>query len=404
MKTYNHISVAIPMLAELSEAPRLIDCLRKQTFKDIDIYVCVNQPDDWWENDKMQPLCNENAMLLQWLKEQTDIPIHIIDKSSRGKGWDNKKKGVGWARKVLFDKIIEDKADTELIVSLDADTEFSDNYLQSVLTKMNTNSQAMALAVPYYHKLTSNNRQNQTLLRYETYMRYYMLQMLQIHNPYAFTALGSAMVFPLKAYKKVGGITPMQAGEDFYLMQKFAKTGTIAIHNTECVYPSGRISLRVPFGTGPAVNKDIENQDSSYPFYPSNIFKLIEETFSCFPKLYTQNLPTPMTSFLENQLKTTDLWQPMRKNYKKIELFVKACVERVDGLRILQFLKQEYSKYNQTSSEGNLIEYCTNNKIDIDPKFSFLTSDIETLDSLRNKLFEKENALRLQHDDNILCK
>ena len=82
------------MLAELSAAPRLIDCLRKQTFKDIDIYVCVNQPDDWWENDKMQPLCNENAMLLQWLKEQTDITIHIIDKSSRGKGWDNKKKGV----------------------------------------------------------------------------------------------------------------------------------------------------------------------------------------------------------------------------------------------------------------------------------------------------------------------
>ena len=182
MKTYNHISVAIPMLAELSAAPRLIDCLRKQTFKDIDIYVCVNQPDDWWENDKMQPLCNENAMLLQWLKEQTDITIHIIDKSSRGKGWNNKKKGVGWARKVLFDKIIEDKADTELVVSLDADTEFSDNYLQSVLTKMNTNSQAMALAVPYYHKLTSNNRQNRTLLRYETYMRYYMLQMLPLQR------------------------------------------------------------------------------------------------------------------------------------------------------------------------------------------------------------------------------
>ena len=227
-------------------------------------------------------------------------------------------------------------------------------------------------------------------------MRYYLLQLVRIGSPYAFTALGSAMVFSAKAYSSVGGITPLQGGEDFYLMQKFAKTGKVSIYNSRCVYPSARVSDRVPFGTGPAVCKTLVEQERSYPFYPTAIFDRVGQTFAAFDGLYTADSDTPMTDFLQQQLKTSNLWQPLRANYKRKELFVRACAERVDGLRILQYLKQQYARYYsaERSSTPHLIDYCRSEGIEIDDDFTFHTAPIATNNRLRDDLFDREMLLR----------
>jgi len=50
-----------------------------------------------------------------------------------------------------------------------------------------------------------------------------------------------------------------------------------------------------------------------------------------------------MDDFLKDIFKTEYIWNPLRKNYKDSGNFVRACINKVDGLRILQFLKKSYS-------------------------------------------------------------
>ena len=388
-----HISVAIPLMDELENLSRLVECLNKQTYRNFSVYVCVNQPESWWEDEAERQICTNNAATIAFLQTLENLPITIIDRSSRGHGWPAKRHGVGYARKELFDTILQTVPDDEIIVSLDGDTAFGKDYLASIAGQFANNPELSAIAVPYYHPLSGNETTDRSLLRYEIYMRHYLINMLQIGNPYAFTALGSAMAFTAGAYRRCGGITPLQGGEDFYLLQKLCKTGKVSVYNSERVLPQGRISARVPFGTGPAVMKTVAEQDVSYPFYATASFQKVRQTYEAFPALYEKDFETPMTAFLQNQLKIDDIWGPLRKNFKTVQLFVKACTERVDGLRILQFLKSEH---RQGSSNGNFEEFCSASGIALPQIFSFEKSTINDLNALRNVLYDKEMLLRKQ--------
>lgn len=378
MPSYAHTSVAIPLLAERDNLPLMLERLRRQTFRQFTLYCCVNNLEGGYGYE-------ENQACLALLREVHDLSLVVIDRSSQGCGWTGKRRGVGWARKLLFEQIMKEHNDDELVVSLDADTGFDDNYLQAVVDTMNAYSDHNAFSVPYYHPLSHDEALDRPMLRYECYMRHYLLGLLRIDNPYAFSALGSAMVFPLWAYRRVGGITPLQGGEDFYLLQKFAKTGRLVRQFVDpyrtqgmVVCPQGRISTRVPFGTGPAIAKGIAGMEDSYPFYSDEGFASVKATYDLFPKLYDCDIDTPMTSFLRQQLSTDDLWSSLRANFKSRELFVRACAERVDGLRILQYLKNTPA-YRLPSAS-----------LPVD----FLHDPIDTLDDYRRSLFAQEMSLR----------
>lgn len=413
---YSHISVAIPSLAESANLPHIVESLRHQSYEDFDVYICVNNPESWSSSndDVARAMYLDNQVSLVYLHHIAESwsQLHILDCSSPTKGWVGKKQGVGWARKTIMDAILEEHDDNDLIVSLDADTDFDEKYLESVLYAINAHASCNALAVPYYHPLSGVEDTDRAMLRYEIYMRYYLVNMLVIkrrlsdlytskycsHNidfPYAFTALGSAMVFPLWAYRRVGGYTPLQGGEDFYLMQKFAKTGSVLLSCNEVVRPQGRPSSRVPFGTGPAIMKGVDSMDDSYPLYPHEAFDAIAETYSLFPSLYEKDTDTPMSAFLCSQLKVSDLWQSIRKNFKSRNLFVHACQERVDGLRILQFLKFYREQMTaRPSSEQELLYCCNNHGISVSDGFDFATSAIESINAVRDSLFALEMSLR----------
>ncbi len=401
MTRYNHLSIAVPMMAERDNVEPLLEALRRQTYRDFTLYCCVNQPEPdatatsparhSFSQEELLSLRSNNQETLQLLQREKEIPIYIIDRSSPGNGWQGKQTGVGQARKLLFEAIAQ-AGDNELIVSLDADTTFPDDYLQCVHEEMNRHEEAFALAVPYYHPLGGDETTDRAMLRYELYMRHYMLNLLLIQSPYAFSALGSAMVFPMWAYRRVGGITPLQGGEDFYLMQKFAKCGTLLRHVESCVYPQGRVSHRVPFGTGPAIATGVEGIRSRYSFFPLEAYRQVEETFRLFPSLFERDCETPMSPFLRETLKTTDLWGPLRKNFPTREHFVHACIERVDGLRILQFLRRCQGRENDEMR--TFLDLFPLLHLDICSDINFETSPIEQLNSIRDQLFEKENELR----------
>lgn len=378
---------------ESEYVPKLIECIEKQSFKDFELYACVNQLEHWWEDAEKQNICIDNAKTIEILTNIKSFEVEIIDRSSKGNGWDAKNFGVGWARKTVMDKIASIADDKDIIICLDGDISFNDNYFQSVIDAFEKAPKAMGMTIPYYHKLTNDNTNNKALLRYEIYMRNYELNMWKIKSPYSYTAIGSAMACPVWAYKKVRGIAPKTSGEDFYFLQKLRKAGSIIVYNHEKIYPSSRLSDRVFFGTGPALIKGTKGDWSSYPIYHYSLFKNIKKLYDSFSLLFTNDIKTPLDAFIQECF-GENIWNALRKNYKTEEAFVKACHHKIDGLRILQYLKSEQKKMNirdEQALQENIAWLFPKKIIDV----SINNGSVESLNIVRDFMAEEEMAIRI---------
>lgn len=393
------LHIAIPAINELEHLPQTLECIKNQIYKDFKVYVCVNQPEAWWDDANQKNICINNQLTIEFLRKWTHFPITIIDKSSKGKGWQGKQHGVGWARKTVMDQILSFAEDKDLIISMDCDTQFSEHYFASVVELFSAFPKAVALANPYYHKLTDDEKINRAILRYELYLRYYNLNMLLINSPYAFTALGSAIALPVWAYKSINGITPKYSGEDFYFLLKLRKSGNIICYNNELVYPAARLSNRVIFGTGPALIKGIQNQWEQYPFFDYRIFEAIGYTYKLLPDLFEKNTGTPIDDFMKTCFKENESWQALRNNYPTLEKFSKAFHQKFDALRIFQFLRKNQPAEN--NNEKIFSEFIKKyfpklytQHLEYFETLSFYTSPIAQLDIIRNLLFEIESKLQ----------
>ncbi len=397
---YQHskIYVALPALNEFSYLQDFVKCIQSQTFKSFELVVCVNQPESWWSESAHLAECENNQQSIKWFSEQEKLNLIILDKSSKGKGWAAKKSGVGWARKTLMDYIAEKANDNDIILSLDADTIFNPNYFQSIIDNFKSDPKQVAVSVPYYHPLTEDEDTNRHILRYEIYMRYYALNLWRIKSPYNFSALGSAIAVPVWAYERVGGISPHKSGEDFYFLLKLRKFGKLGLWNKEKVYPAARYSDRVFFGTGPAMIKGAAGDWESYPIYDDRIFDEVKATYLAFESLFTADVGFPMKEFLSDLFRDEKWFEPLRNNSSSSKHFIKACHDKVDALRILQYLKFQ-QKQCQISNEEMLKNYLvkyhvsnTNSEIlkKLDASWSFDTISITDLNSLRDSLVEIE--------------
>jgi glycosyltransferase involved in cell wall biosynthesis len=396
------IYIALPVMNETERLPLLIQAIMGQTEQHFHLVVCVNQPDNWWNDPMHLYVCKENLLTIHYLEALEDQRIEIIDRSSPGKGWLPKGHGIGVARKLLMDHISEIAKEDDIIISMDADTVFNKEYFASVAENLRLNPAASAIAIPYYHKLTYNNDLDRAMLRYEIYMRAFAINMWRIRSPYCFTALGSAIALPVWAYKAVGGMTPKLSGEDFYFLQKIVKTGRLLHFNGEIVFPAARLSDRVIFGTGPALIKGIEGEWSSYPVYNYHLFDKIAEAYKLFGLLYTKDVETPLDDFLTRRFRELP-WKSLRQNFKSQAHFIRACHEKIDGLRILQFLKESQLPDEKVSEEAlsELLLLYRNQFPELisalNTKIDFVLTSIAELDHIRDVLFEIEMHYRKIH-------
>ncbi|HQO09008.1 MAG TPA: hypothetical protein PLK90_00885 [Clostridiales bacterium] len=384
------IFIAIPALNEFENIPELLKDLKAQTVTDFKVFVCINNPDEWWNDPVKRIKCENNVKTMQMLNLEQRLDLTIIDRFSPGKGWKGRQRGVGYARKELFEAIDRIADDEDIVISLDADTRIRPGFISSGRKQFISHKKAMLLTNPYYHNLTGNDAHDRAILRYELYMRYYLINLLLIDSPYAFSALGSAISFSVKGYRKISGITPKEAGEDFYFVNRMKKAGEILIWNDEAVYPSARESDRVPFGTGPAVIKGKSGDWDSYPFYDKEGFERIGETCKLFPKLFKADCETPIDEFIQRSF-GENIWEPLRKNFKTEKLFVRACHEKIDGLRILQILRY----YQIGDSLKNFINFSVNElEMPIKKDFLFDKTSVVEIDAVRNEYFRIESELR----------
>ena len=85
---YQKAWIALPALNEFDYIHELIACLNRQTFRQFEFVVCVNQPDAWWEIPGKIDVCDNNVKTLEYLKSlNCDFKISVIDHATRGKGW-----------------------------------------------------------------------------------------------------------------------------------------------------------------------------------------------------------------------------------------------------------------------------------------------------------------------------
>ncbi len=392
------LHIAIPLLEELENIPTLLKTIAAQKHQNYKVYFCVNQPDEWWGDLQRIKSCINNLLSIEQINSTATFPFEIIDKSSFGQGWKAKKLGVGWARKTLTDHILNIANEQDIIISLDADTTFSENYFSSIEENIQQHPNAPAIAVPYYHPLSGSDAEDRAILRYEIYMRHYLINLFRIESPYAFSALGSAIAMPIWALRKIGGMTPKKSGEDFYLLQKMVKYRPIINWNDEKVYPAARFSARVFFGTGPAMIKGNQGDWSSYPIYPKQLFDKIAAFYQAIPSLYSENIATPIDSVFGDKNTCDALWDTLRNNNKDLPHFSKAVHDKFDGLRILQFLKQGIEN-EEHDDEKSLLDFLNEQKqpkekFTIPEKISFTNDSISQLNEIRDYLCRIEDDYR----------
>ncbi len=193
--------------------------------------------------------------------------------------------GVGWARKIVMDEAARRLDGNGIIVCLDADCIVSDNYFLAIHQHFEENKSCDAVSIFIEHPLDHLTAENkEAIIQYELDLRYLINAQQWCGHPFSFQTIGSAMAVRRKAYLDQGGMNTKRAGEDFYFLQKFIEIESYQEIRNTTVYPSARISSRVPFGTGKAMQLMLEDEEE---WITTNfeIFRRIKPLFQSLDKL-----------------------------------------------------------------------------------------------------------------------
>lgn len=249
-----------------------------------------------------------------------------------------KKAGVGLARKIgmdeavrLFHKIEKDGA----IVCYDADCRCDDNYLVAIETAYGNDATQSGI-VFYEHQL--HREHHDAIVDYELYLRYYINALRFAGFPYAHQTLGSCITVRASMYEKVGGMNTRKAGEDFYFLNKTIPHGGFQEINTTTVRPSDRVSDRVPFGTGKAINDWLQEEDEYNVYHPNTFedLKLLFDQVNLFWSEENWKLPMTVETFLGDDWK--DQINALKEQVGSYEQFTKRFFHWFDAFRILKFV------------------------------------------------------------------
>ncbi|WP_286833815.1 MULTISPECIES: glycosyltransferase family A protein [unclassified Proteiniphilum] len=209
-------------------------------------------------------------------------------------GLPRKHAGVGLARKIGMDiavrHFLQNKKNRGVIVSLDADCTVSANFMIDIYKAFSRDNRLNATVHQFYHRVENHNPAIENAVRqYENYIRYFREMMKFTGFPYYYHTIGSAFAVSADAYVRVGGMGRQQGGEDFYFLQKVFALGKVDELEGTYVYPMARFSERVPFGTGPALRKILDEPDGVLKVYSIAAFRELKKLFVLKDSLFKKN-------------------------------------------------------------------------------------------------------------------
>lgn len=362
--------------------------IQEQVFPEIYLIVvipCLNEPeifrtlDSLWACSPAQSACEVivtvndsdgsspeikafNQKTFQELKEwkiendkpkMTLLPIYAPDVPDRFAG-------AGMARKIGMDEAVrrfnELNRPSGIIVGLDADCLVSANYLTQIETCFRSGKNCFGATINFRHRVEEmqDERQKLGIELYEDYLHYYKKSLDFTGFPNSIYTIGSAFAVRADAYVKQGGMNRRKAGEDFYFLHKLTKLGKIKEISDAYVFPSCRVSTRVPFGTGASMTKWMNGTEDLTLTYNFAAFSALKKLFDLADAFYRINpqkyrsiindLPEVIQGYLET-IKFAEKLKEVDQNSSSPESFKKRFFQFFDAFIILRFLNFSHQSY-----------------------------------------------------------
>ena len=114
-------------------------------------------------------------------------------------------------------------------------------------------SASAAVALHRFRHVAAHDDAQQAARIYDAWLRLHVLGLHWAASPYGFHSIGSTITVNAASYAQVRGFPRRNAAEDFYFLNKLAKTGAVITADSAPLRISARVSDRVPFGTGRAI-------------------------------------------------------------------------------------------------------------------------------------------------------
>lgn len=290
--------------------------------------------------------------------------FHFIKESELPK----KHAGVGLARKIGMDEAVRRfelvNNSQGVIVCFDADALCEQNYLVELYNHFKQHSKSPACSIHFEHPIIGNSFSESIyngITQYELHLRYYKNGLAYANLPYAFHTIGSSMAVRTEAYQKQNGMNKRKAGEDFYFLQKLIPLGNFTEIKTTKIIPSPRVSDRVPFGTGKAMQSWLDDEKEELLSYNPKSFIDLKVFTKAVPGLYNwdNNIPESVKAFLDT-IDFEENLSNIKKNSKSEQHFTEVFFKWFNAFKVLKYMHfardNYYSDVTVFDSANGLLE------------------------------------------------
>ena len=330
------------------------------------VILVINRPDSNADTQVNSPLrcaieelalCNEKAIEQASLYRISDSVDLLCHDQERLNGASPADQGVGLARKTGCDIALlwqsQGAISSKWICSTDADALLPSDYF----SRLEQAENSVAAIFPFVHVPGFSEVINQATALYEVRLHQYVLGLSYAQSPYAHHTIGSCIAVKNQHYCEVRGYPKRSGGEDFYLLNKLAKLGPVTSLDGKCIELQSRASHRVPFGTGPAIKKIIEDDSGkqSTLYYHPQCFEVLRTVLAIAEQLQAhevsdleqllvaQGLDKEAALAVADSLHSMGIAKAIshcRKHGKSKEQFLRQFHQWFDGFKTLKFLHQ----------------------------------------------------------------
>lgn len=256
----------------------------------------------------------------------------------------HKSAGAGLARKIAMDEALRRwgmVGKDGPILCLDADCAVSEDYFVKA-EEVFANDKIKLAHFGFLHKWKEepDSRLQRGILCYELHLRCFIQGLVWAGYPFAVHTVGSCMAVRASAYAKSGGMNKRKAGEDFYFMHKLLPLAGFSYIDAT-VYPSSRVSDRVPFGTGRAQLEWLARERQAFTYHVE-IYKQLALVFCHVQDWYIQEptehtLPEVLRPFLAS-VGLCSAIDKMKSQSNSLGVFLRRFWQWMDGFMVLKMV------------------------------------------------------------------
>lgn len=328
----------------------------------VEVIITINAP----ENVSITALETNKVceqQISEWLQTKPSfLEVLIIKEESLPL----KHAGAGLARKIGMDEAVQRWAAIGIdgpIICLDADCTVSENYLvEAEKAFVDKKIEVAHFYFEHNYQLEADEILQKGIINYELHLRLYVQGLKQTGFANAVHTVGSCMSVRASRYAKSGGMNRRKAGEDFYFLHKLVVNGGWKDITKATVYPSCRVSDRVPFGTGRAQMEWVEAGVGET--YNCEIYEVMKPLFNGVESYYITGFELNFIQPINDFLLTVDAIKKVEEIKNKsisLKVFTKHFWQWMDGFMVMKLT--HYLRDNGYPNQAVLI--CVNELLEI---------------------------------------